>query len=390
MTAEGGAELRLEVAGMRVELCFAPEHQALASEARRLWAPLVIEPTGEEPDAVLSVLTEPPSDRSEGTVTIRPGPSAAYSLSGQVTRRVISHLLGRRILLHAGVVEHRELGVVLLVGPSGAGKSTAVSVLGRGSRYLTDELAIIDPDDLTVTGYPKPVSRVRGGHEDRAKQDVALEDLELVPALVAGPPAHLVLLERESSGAGGVPLGGDDGARPHADVAEPLGGIERAGLGEALVRIAEQASSLWTVPSGLSRVAALLDGCGGALRVRYREAEQLAALLRERPPSRSEPWEVLVEGAPLEKALRVAPFVEAIGLMEEVVVLAPGRVVLLPGLTGVVWEELCVSGGMDRDELEAAVVAVIGPHSRSMELVDEALAVLISSDWVRDRSSRHP
>lgn len=384
-------ELGLEVAGLRLLLRFAPEHAALAAEVRALWTGLIVGGAGAGPLEVLHVDAEPGPGEGSPAVTIRPGPSAAYELSGQITRRVITHLLGTRLLLHAGVVDHEALGVVLLVGPSGAGKSTAVSVLGQDGRYLTDELAILQPEGLTVAPYPKPVSRVRGGREDRVKRDVAPADLGLVPATAtAGPPAHVVLLERERGPVDGTSVGEGLEARASAeggtDAAER---VERAGLGEALVRIAEQSSSLWTVPGGLARLATLLERCGGALRVRYREAERLEPLLAQRPPATAEEWEVLVPGARRERALESVEAVEAIGLADGVVILSPGRVMLLPGLAALVWEELWIAGGMEREELEAAVVAAIGAHPRSAALIDEVLADLVRTGWVRERRS-HP
>lgn len=379
-TADDRTEVGLEVAGLRLLLRFAPAHAALAAEVRALWAGLVVEGENARPFEMLHVDAEPRPGEGSPAVTIRPGPSAAYELSGQITRRVITHLLGTRLLLHAGVVDHEALGVVLLVGPSGAGKSTAVSVLGQDGRYLTDELAILHPEGLTVAPYPKPVSRVRGGREDRVKRDVAPADLGLVPAATAGPPAHVVLLERDGGWGDSAPVGGGG-----TDAAE---GVERASLGEALVRIAEQSSSLWTVPGGLARLATLLERCGGALRVRYREAERLEPLLAQRPPATAEEWEVLVPGARRERALESVEAVEAIGLADGVVILSHGRVMLLPGLAALVWEELWIAGGMEREELEAAVVAAIGPHPRSAALIDEVLADLVRTGWVRERRPR--
>lgn len=383
-TADDRTEVGLEVAGLRLLLRFAPEHEALAAEVRALWAGLIVGGAGAAPLEVLHVDAASGPDDGRPTVTIRPSPTAAYELSGQVTRRVITHLLGERLLLHAGVVDHDRLGVVLLVGPSGAGKSTAVSVLGHGGRYLTDELAVLDPADLTVTGYPKPVSRVRGGPEGRVKQDVAPAELGLAPAATAGPPAHVVLLERGQGNGAGV--GEGTGARPRSEGGSDMAeGVERAGLGEALVRIAEQSSSVWTVPGGLACLATLLERCGGALRVRYREAEHLEPLLAQRPPATAEEWEVLVPGTRRGRDLEAVDAVEAIGLADGVVVLVPGRVVLLPGLAGLVWEELCTAGGMAREELEAAVVAAIGPHPHSGALIDEVLADLVRTGWARER-----
>jgi hypothetical protein len=55
---------------------------------------------------------------------------------------------------------------VVIAGFSGSGKSTLTTSLVRaGFDYLTDERVAIDPDDLTVSGFPKPVSLVGGSFE---------------------------------------------------------------------------------------------------------------------------------------------------------------------------------------------------------------------------------
>ena len=61
------------------------------------------------------------------------------------------------ILLHAGAVEF-DGRVVVVTGESGRGKSTLTAALVlAGGAYLTDELVIIDPQDLSVRPYPKPL-----------------------------------------------------------------------------------------------------------------------------------------------------------------------------------------------------------------------------------------
>lgn len=61
------------------------------------------------------------------------------------------------VLLHAGAVEF-DGRVVVVTGESGRGKSTLTAALVRaGGAYLTDELVIIDPEDLWVRPYPKPL-----------------------------------------------------------------------------------------------------------------------------------------------------------------------------------------------------------------------------------------
>jgi hypothetical protein len=63
----------------------------------------------------------------------------------------------RYLLVHAAAAE-REGRAVVLPGPSGAGKSTLVTALvGRGWRYLTDEVVALDLDDGGLVGYPRAV-----------------------------------------------------------------------------------------------------------------------------------------------------------------------------------------------------------------------------------------
>jgi hypothetical protein len=62
-----------------------------------------------------------------------------------------------RVLLHAGVVE-RDGVVVAVAGDSGRGKSTLTArLVQRGWSYLSDEVAAVDPVDLDVVPFPKPL-----------------------------------------------------------------------------------------------------------------------------------------------------------------------------------------------------------------------------------------
>lgn len=61
------------------------------------------------------------------------------------------------ILFRAGGVE-RDGEVILIAGDEGAGKSTLTAALTRrGFRYLTDEIAAVDPTSLEVTPYPRAI-----------------------------------------------------------------------------------------------------------------------------------------------------------------------------------------------------------------------------------------
>lgn len=86
---------------------------------------------------------------------------AARYLTWHVNQEVIDRS-SRYVLLHAGMVAWRGCGVVLPGRPE-AGKTTLVAGLIRnGFGYVTDEAVAIDPVDLKVAPYPKPLSIDRG------------------------------------------------------------------------------------------------------------------------------------------------------------------------------------------------------------------------------------
>lgn len=70
----------------------------------------------------------------------------------------ISHHCHQYLNLHAAVVE-RDGRAMLLPAPPGSGKSTlCAGLVHRGWRLLSDELAVIAPESLTVQPVPRPVS----------------------------------------------------------------------------------------------------------------------------------------------------------------------------------------------------------------------------------------
>lgn len=87
------------------------------------------------------------------------------------------------VLLHAGVAE-RDGRAVLLPAAMESGKTTLVAGLVRtGMRYLSDEIAALDPDSLRVHPYPKALSVDPGSWGVLAdlNPDLAPELRELLP-----------------------------------------------------------------------------------------------------------------------------------------------------------------------------------------------------------------
>lgn len=70
---------------------------------------------------------------------------------------IASHMHGY-LMLHAGVLA-RGGQALIMPAPPGSGKSTLSAALSyRGWRLLSDELALIDPANLRLTGLARPVS----------------------------------------------------------------------------------------------------------------------------------------------------------------------------------------------------------------------------------------
>lgn len=79
------------------------------------------------------------------------------ALSGQIVATMVS-LLQRLLFVHAGAV---ELGgrACVLVGSSGSGKtSTVAALLARGAAYLSDEVALLDPEHSTISPFHFPMA----------------------------------------------------------------------------------------------------------------------------------------------------------------------------------------------------------------------------------------
>jgi hypothetical protein len=121
-----------------------------------------------EPKTVYSVVSGAIRDVDRGVYVDEELALPAYDpswvarfLTWHVNQAVIGRS-SRYVLLHAGMVARRGCGVVLPGRPE-AGKTTLVAGLIRnGFGYVTDEAVAIDPVDLEVAPYPKPLSIDRG------------------------------------------------------------------------------------------------------------------------------------------------------------------------------------------------------------------------------------
>lgn len=110
--------------------------------------------------------------------------SALRHLFWDVNRNVVE---GTRdlLLFHASAVEHRGRAVVF-PAPMGSGKTTLVSgLLQRGARYVTDEAVALDPSDLKIRPYPKPLS-IESGSWDVLSDLRPRVNASLEPFLEAG------------------------------------------------------------------------------------------------------------------------------------------------------------------------------------------------------------
>ena len=98
--------------------------------------------------------------RYDGTLVH--GADSPYNLVGLVVWHVNSSVVrvdrGEHLLLHAAAAE-RDGVTVVLPAPMESGKTTTVAGLLRaGYRYVTDETAVLDRRDLSITAFPKSLA----------------------------------------------------------------------------------------------------------------------------------------------------------------------------------------------------------------------------------------
>lgn len=279
-------------------------------------------------------VVQPPThtDAHRGADTASPWLQWHEDLVFLATSRAIESARGTHLLFHAACLAAPDTGAaIVLVAASGTGKTTATRRLGPHYAYLTDETAIIDPDGLAVTPYPKPLS-VLEARGVRPKTQRGPDDLGLGPTLPDARLARIAVLDRVRDPAGPV--------LPRAEAME---------LVAALKELVPQTSSLARLPRGLVTLCRVLDAVGGAQRLVYAEAEDLRDVvdgLLTTPPTPVTPtWEALTDEELLASAGVAVPGTVARcaaddGIMTDngrMILLVSDRLAVLEGLGPTVW-----------------------------------------------------
>lgn len=380
---EGSIErLTLQTAGVHLTLVFHDRAVECVPTVRKLWAESIASPV-DNPDITMSVIAAgavPDAAQStDATFTIDlDNAEAFYRLSGEITTSLLRHLVGKRLLFHAGAVILPGIGLVLLTGASGAGKSTLTTALAHSGLYITDEMTTLDPVTFEAELFAKPISVVqeRESSQRRIKMDIPLADLRIAVADSAslGSPAHLILVNRDKNA-------------QHAQL-RPLG------LLEAIVTLAGQSSSIWALEQPLRTLVRFLESLEGAWEATYGEARTLESAFREAVASRDHggvspveaaDYEIIEPGSvridvPGSDQYALGPFYEAVWCGGSIAVLTAGeapKLVRLEGLGAVVWEVLANTGALLADELRQELERVAGPHPDSKTLMNDALDLMI-------------
>jgi hypothetical protein len=380
----GLGELKLRVLGAVVSVVLhAGVTVELHAELRRAWS-RCLDHSGE---AVLSSAAtfghseERPfratvsSTVGTAFVTGRTFREFASDLTSAITLAGIAARKGELIMLHAAALADEKTGrAVALIGRSGMGKTTATKRLGAALGYVTDETVAIDGSGVIVP-YAKPLSVIV---EDlpAPKHQIGPDDLGLLVAPAAPTLATMVLLDR------------------HPGAAVPL--VTSLGHAEAIIELAPHTSSLGVVHQPMKRLCEILDATGGAVRVTYREAGDLATILPallERPGI-SKTWKsVFGEGAESPDAhryddavhaglLRRAELIDAVeiplpsGQGTELMVMTGQGVVRLTGVGPAIWHALATPCDIDgiAERIAPQIGLPTGYKSHLLSSVEELLS----------------
>lgn len=311
-----------------------------------------------------------------------------YSLASALTLAGITESAGSRLMLHAAGVADRDTGrVAVLVAASGTGKTTAAHRLcAAGFGYVTDETVSIGADD-DVLPYPKPLSVVINGDAPHHKSQHGPDDLGLEPCPPQARAGLVVLLDRDRDPATDPATDSDAGPT-----------LEQVPLLDGLLELIPQTSALPAMRRPLQSLAGTLQRAGGVWRLRYREIEDTAPLLREVLHSRTpDPSDVVAFEPFDDRSSRPtpepvadteqdpelsdtacvirAPYVDAVGIDDEIVVLSGAHPIRLSGLGSTIWAGCARATSVE--QLTELSVAEHGHHPRAAHLVRDAIRELL-------------
>lgn len=315
-----------------------------------------------------------------------------YGLASALTLAGITHAAGSRLMLHAaGVADPASARVAVLVASSGTGKTTAAHRLGAaGFGYVTDETVSIGADG-GVLPYPKPLSVVIAGDSPHHKSQHGPDELGLAPCPPDPRAALIVLLDRAP-------------ADPDGDSAAAPATLERVPLLDGLIELIPQTSALPAMRRPLQTLAGTVRRAGGVWRLTYREIDDGADLVREALRARTpDQTEVAVlapaddtssrphagaeapegrQGGPADRArVSRAPYLDAIGVGDEVLVLIDSRPVRVSGLGTTIWTHATEPTSVE--DLTALCVAEHGEHPQATQLVRAAVEELLRHDLLQ-------
>lgn len=347
----GSYRLKLRVLGASVSVVLqAGVTPYLYAELRRAWERCL--DLSDEPSSGNSAGAEPVHAAGRpfrATVSSRVGTSVvtgrtfrqfAADLTSAITLAGITAGRGELVMLHAAALADTGTGrTVALVGRSGMGKTTATRRLGATLGYVTDETVAVDGAGMIVP-YAKPLSLIVE-ELPAPKHQIGPDDLGLLVAPASPTLALVVLLDR----------------KPNASTPK----VTPLSHAEAIIELAPHTSSLGEVRQPVSRLCGILDATGGAVRVTYREAGDLAVVLPallEQPAIRKTWRSVLHRGTEPSseehshlhgahsRVLKRADLLDAVeipspnGQDPELIVMTGQGVVRLSGIGPAIWHAL--------------------------------------------------
>jgi len=249
---------------------FADFHVRLsAAGVRRWWRPKV----------QFFVDERPPFEPLPRTSAV---PLLEWGLNWCVSTRADQYLI-----VHAAVVERHGRAIVL-PGPPGAGKSTlCAGLLLRGWRLLSDEFALVRPDDGRLVPLPRPVS---------LKEESISTVRQLAPDVLMGPSSRdtwkgTVAHMRPPSGSvarAAVPADPGWVVFPAFRPEEPMR-LTPHPRSRTLARLARNSFN-WNLlgARGFEALSTLVDR-SGCYELTHRDLEEALRALEELPPPEAAP-----------------------------------------------------------------------------------------------------